>query len=326
MQNFKHIVVGVASTLLCGMVMAQSITIATGESKKGYSKLFNNINAVCGQSVPLQELNTGGGLDNLSEVAGKKAHLGLVQVDVFQAMEKTDDAIGRLKAVMSLNSNLLHIIVSQSGFQANTGKEICDGKEILGKCLGNKKPVFETRIIKTEQDLKGLNIAAVGSAQMMARKLLNDRMKLNVNITDADKDVDAFALLKQGKVQAVLSVAAAPHGFIDKLKQADGVTLANWSSAPSSSYRLVKKNYKNIGVFGVSFLAAPNLLMARPLDPNGDVGLKITKLKTCIKDNLKKLQDGDDFEPSWSDASNLNPPDDIPGWTGTIATSAKSKK
>lgn len=314
----KKIVIG--STLILASLVAssQTLTVATGEPQKGYSKIFANMNAVCGKEAALQELNTTGGLDNLNELASKKAHLGMVQVDVFQAMEKTDDSIGRLKAVMSLNSNLLHIVTNRAGYRVQTG-QTCTGKVMVGKCvLGDWQPTYATKTIEKVEDLKGMTVGAVGSAQVLARRYLNgDALKLGLNIQDIDKDAQAFADLKAGKIQAVLTMAAYPSGPVNNLKQADGFALVNWNRAVSGGvYKTVKKNYKNMAAYGVTFLAAPNIVLARPVDPNGAIGQKITQLRSCLAANLNNLQEGADYEPSWADVTSFNPPDDIPAWSG----------
>jgi TRAP-type uncharacterized transport system substrate-binding protein len=316
----KKLLTCVALSACAFAAVAETLTIATGEPKKGYSKIFADMNNICGKQSSLQEVNTAGGLDNLSELASKKAHLGMVQVDVFQAMEKTDDAIGRLKAVMSLNSNLLHIVVNQAGYAVETGKE-CSGRLLMGKCVtGDWRPVVTNKIIEKIDDLKGANVAAVGSAQVLARRYLNgEGLKLGLNIIDTEKDAQAFADLKAGKVQAVLTMAAYPSGPINGLKQADGFTLVNWTRPATGVYKTAKKNYKNVGAFGVTFLASPNLLMVRPIDPNGEVGKQITRLKSCLTTNLRTLQEGADFEPSWAEATNLAAPDDIAAWSGVAA-------
>jgi len=301
---------------------AESLVMATGAAKKGYSKIFKNINDVCNTTVPLTELNTTGGVDNVGELAAKRAHLGLVQVDVFQSMTTTDDAIARLKAVMLLNSNMLHIVVNSAGYQTQTG-ERCTGREAFGKCItGEKVPVMQTTVISKVEQLKGLPVAAVGSAQVLARRYFNTKLSYGLNILDVEKDADAFAKLKSGEVRAVLTMAAYPHGPIEALKASDGLTLLNSDLQPSGVYKVAKKNYKNLGVYGYQFLTAPNLLVARPVDPNGEIGQKITSLKTCIADNLSKLQEGSEYEPSWSDAATLAVPDDLPSWSG-VGTSKK---
>jgi len=322
MKNLKKIALGTLLLASVCVASAQSLTVATGEAKKGFSKLFANINDVCGTTVPLKELNTNGGLENVGELANKNAVLGLVPVDIYQTMEKTDDAIGRLKAVMSLNSNLLHVVVSSAGYQYQEGR-VCDGKELFGKCTGDWKPVVKTKVITTMEDLKGRKVAAVGSAQVLARSYFNKKLGYGMDVRDVDPDAKAFELLKKGEVDAVLTMAAYPAGGVSALKQDSGLTLVDFNLPASGVYKVTSKNYKNLGVYGRKFLAVPNLLMARPVDPNGETGQQITRLKACISSNLKKMQDETGFEPSWSDVTTTAVPDEVPTWTGVLPKTKK---
>jgi TRAP-type uncharacterized transport system substrate-binding protein len=306
------------------VAQAQSLAFASGEAKKGYSKVFSNINEVCNASVPLKEVNTNGGLDNLTTLVDKGATVGISQIDTWQSLSGGDEAIGRLKGVVSLNYNLMHIVVQQTGY--NAGRQ-CSGKEVLGKCVtGDWQPVM--KVIEKDTDLKGLSVAAVGSAQVLARTYLNKKLSLGLDVKDVDAaggksgDARAIEMLKAGQVQAVITMAAYPSGPIGALKQSDGLSLANFTQQVGGGYRVVKKNYKGLGAFNVPFLAVPNILWSRPVDPNGETGQQVTALKTCLVKNLKHLQDGEGFEPSWADAT-LALPDDIPAWSGT--TNPKKK-
>ena len=328
----SRIIAGIVLLLvLCSNSFAQSLAFASGEKGKGYSKIFANVNDVCNASVPLKEFNTGGGLDNLTVLADKGATVGLSQIDTWQSLSNNgDEAIGRLKGVISLNSNLLHIIVQQAGFQKQTGTQ-CSVPEVFGKCAGTRTPVFQAVVITKDTDLKGLTVAAVGSAQLLARTYLSKKLELELDVKDVDaaggKSGDALAIemLKTGKVQAVITMAAYPSGPVSAIKQADGLSLANFTKQVSGGYKVVKKNYKGMGAFNVPFLAVPNILWARPVDPNGPIGQQISGLKACITANLKRFQDEDGFEPSWADAT-LVLPDDIPAWTGKAPTQASSLK
>jgi hypothetical protein len=300
----------------------QSLTCATGAPKKGYANIYRDINMVCGEKVPLEELNTTGGPDNLNELSNKGAHIGIVGLDVFKGSKNEDDAVPLLKGVMPLGNSFLHILVLRAGY--NTGAERrCSGIVVAGKCVGGDWDPIQTKVIKTENDLKGLTVAAVGSAQMVARKLLNSTMKMNLNILEMANDEDARAELKAGKVQAVLSYTTYPSGPILALKQSDGFILARWESEVSGEYKTVKKNYRNIGSHGVTFLTSQIFLMARPVDPNGDMGQKITRLRACIIANLPKLKDGSEFGPNWVDVVDLSVPAPMSEWSGNLRT-AKS--
>ena len=57
------------------------LKIATGPAGKGYSKVFADIKKACGNAVPVCEVTTTGGLDNLNALSTKDADVGIAQVD-----------------------------------------------------------------------------------------------------------------------------------------------------------------------------------------------------------------------------------------------------
>ena len=93
------------------------LRIATGKPGKGFSKVFADIRNVCGATVPMVEIETEGGLQNLTALAANKADLGFVQVDTFAAMQDSDASIANLQTVMPMNTNLLHVIARSSGYE-----------------------------------------------------------------------------------------------------------------------------------------------------------------------------------------------------------------
>lgn len=300
--------------------MADPLIFATGQAKKGYSKVYANVNAVCGSHVPMKERVTDGGLANLTDLASKEATVGIASYGVFMSMSGTDDTIARLKGVVQLNSQLVHIIVNENGYV--TGRT-CSGKVVLGKCWGSW--VNQTKVINKVEDLNGITMGAVGSGSVVGRTLFK-KLNINVAIRDIDKDNEALAALARGEIAAVMTTAAYPAGPVSAIKQGSGFKLLSWNLPAPTGYKLVKKNYKNMGAFGVAFLAEPNILFARPVDPNGDIGNKITALQTCIKNNFRRFKDGDGFEQSWNDSMTTNVPDDIAPWNGGTVRSGKKQK
>ena len=81
-----------------------ALRIASGKKGKGYSKLFADIRSVCGAQVMLTEVETEGGLQNLTTLAANQADLGFVQLDTLQDLKGSDEAIGALLAVTVLGS------------------------------------------------------------------------------------------------------------------------------------------------------------------------------------------------------------------------------
>jgi TRAP-type uncharacterized transport system substrate-binding protein len=274
-------------------VPANALRIATGKAGKGYSKLFADINAVCGTKVALTEVETEGGLQNLTTLAANQADLGFVQLDTLQDMKVSDEAISALQAVLPLNMNLLHIIGKADGYNFKTEKKYG------GLVGGSNVNVPVTKF----SDLKGLPVAVVGSARALGR-VLDRRHAMGVTFVDVETDEQGLAKLKSGEVAALMSSGGWPSGPVQKLKRDSGLRLVQFDAAVQAPYQLVKKNYENLDAFNHAFLAAPNLLVTRPFSPTGAMGRNVGALQSCIQKNLVNLQEGK-FEPAWPEVKNV---------------------
>ena len=275
------------------------LRIATGKKGKGYSKLFADIRAVCGAQVAITEVETEGGLQNLTRLAANQADLGFVQLDTLQDMKGSDESISALLAVMPLNANLLHAIARSDGYRY-------EGAKRLGGLVAG-----ETITVQAEKlsDLKGLPVAVVGSARALGR-VLDRRHVLNLRFVDVETDEQALAMLSKGEVAGMLSTSGWPSGPIQKLKRDSNIRLLAYDLPVQAPYQLVRKNYENLDTFNHSFLAAPNLLVTRPFGATGASGKAVVALQNCIQKNLKTLQEGR-FEPAWMEVKRTT---DSLGW------------
>jgi TRAP-type uncharacterized transport system substrate-binding protein len=280
-------------------VPSNALRIATGKKGKGYSRLFANINAVCGDKVALTEVETEGGLQNLTTLAANQADAGFAQLDTLQDMKSSDDGIGALQAVLPLNMNLLHIVGRAEGYRYR-------GERKLGGLLGGD---MVTVAADKFSDLKGLPVAVVGSARALGR-VLDRRNAMGFVFVDVETDEQGLAKLNAGQVAAMLSTSGWPSGPLQKLKRDSGIRLIQFDMAVQPPYQLVKKNYENLDTFNHAFLAAPNLLVTRPFSVTGTNGRAVSALQTCIQKNLINLQEGQ-FEPAWREVKNLS---DTFGW------------
>lgn len=281
----------------------EGLKVATGPVGKGYSKLFGDIQRVAPNAVQLCEVNTEGGLDNLTTLSIKKADVGIVPLDALKQMAAGDDNIKNLQVVATLNSNYLHIIAAANGVTFK------GAKKMMGLVEGDSKVVRITSLAQ----LRNQPVALVGSAQLMVRQL-DKLMGLNMRYIDVPKDDIAFQMVQAGKVMAAFSVAGWPHGAINNLKQNSGLTLIPFDVTINGPYSVRPFSYKNLGVYNVNALSVQNVLVSRPF-----VGSKVNeviKLKGVIAQSLPDLKDGD-FEPGWNEIKTL---DGNVDWEHKLAT------
>jgi len=272
-----------APTVPAGM----QLRIATGKAGKGFSRVFADIRGICGSVVPLVEVDTEGGLQNLTVLAANKADLGFVQVDTFNAMRDSDTSIGALQALMPMNTNLLHVVARSSGFERPPSG-------VIDRLSGSK-----TVVVGGIGDLKNLPVAVVGSARALGREL--DRTHaLGLQFVDVATDEEGLGLLKRGTVAALFSTSGWPSGPVQALKRSDGLYLVRFDLKVQQPYQIVTRNYENLDAFKLPFLGVQNLLMTRPFTPDGAYGRAVAALGDCMKKNLVTLREGP-YEPSWQE-------------------------
>ena len=276
---------------------ANALRVATGPKGKGYSRLFADIQTVCGQRVPLTEVNTTGGLQNLTALAANQADLGMAQLDTLQELRGSDDSIASLQAVMPLNMNLLHVVAPVDGYNhSSLLKRVSSG--------------FKNRELIKVSDLRGFPVAVVGSARTLGR-VLDRRHGMIWEFVDVETDDQALDKIRKGEVAAMLSTSGWPNGPVFKLKRNAGMRLLSFDYPVQPPYQIVRKNYENLDTFNHDFLASPNLLMTRPFSSGGPHAKAVAALQACLDQNLTRLQDGA-FEPTWRDVRTAG---DTFGWT-----------
>lgn len=300
LKTVHTLTLAVLTLLLAGQTLAQTtptLRIATGKAGKGFSRVFADIKSVCGQKVSLSEVETEGGLQNLTVLAANKADLGFVQIDTIQSLQDSDPSIAALQSVMLMNSNLLHIVARTGGYRV-------PAVGLVDTLLGPMKN--RTVVVARFDDLKGLPVAVVGSARALGREM--DRVyQLKLQFVDVSTDEDGLARLKRGEVAALFSTSGWPSGPIQALKRSEGLHLVRFEHKPQDPYQVVARNYDNLDSFRHPFLSVPNALMTRPFTLDGNHGKAVAALRDCIRSNLTQLREGA-YEPMWSEVR----PDAVP--------------
>ena len=266
------------------------VKVATGPKGKGYSTLFADLNKLVGKSVPLCEVNTAGGLDNLNALSTKEADIGFVQIDTWMDMKNGDENIAALQYVMPMNNNYLHVVTLASGFTQTTAK----------KFFGKDEKLV---VINSFADLRGQRVALVGSAQLLGRKL-DKQLGYNMQFVDVKTDGEAFDLVKKAQVAAAFTVSGWPSGTVKQLQQADGLTLVPFNAPIGEPYKVKPLNYKNIAVYNNNSLAIPNVLVTRPF--TGARQANVAKIQAGIISNLTELKEGN-FQPAWNEVNPNTP-------------------
>jgi TRAP-type uncharacterized transport system substrate-binding protein len=285
-----------------------ALRIATGPAGKVYERAFSDMRAVCGAEVPLCQVPSEGGLQNLSLLAANQADLALVQLDTLETMMRSgDEGIASLQALLPLHANLLHIVALASG-------TLVDVTYVMGVAVPH---TGHTVVIRKFSELRGLRVAAVGSAQLVAR-MLDRQTGFGLAIEDVNTDDQAVAKLRSGAVQAIFTLGGWPTPLIARLRSDAGLMLAEFDMNPQPPYRIAKRSYQNLAQYNVSFLSVPNLLVTRPFKPTGAYGRRVADLQRCLVQHLDELQEGN-YSPMWKEIKDASDTLGVPPFSASSA-------
>lgn len=273
----------------------EGVKVATGPKGKGYSNLYADMTKVV--KVPMCEVNTSGGLDNLNALSTKEADIGFVQVDTWMDMKNGDENVAQLQYLLPLNNNYLHVVTLASGYTV-------EGQKKFGLLKGDNRLV----VINRFSDLRGQRVAVVGSAQLMGRRL-DKMLGYNMQFIDAKTDQEAFDMVKRAQVAAAFTVSGWPSGTVKQLNQSSGLTLVPFDAPISEPYKVKPLNYKNIAVYNNNTLAVQNVLVTRPF--TGQRLTNVSNIQAGITKNLTELKEGN-YQPGWNE---VNANTVVPGMT-----------
>lgn len=265
-----------------------ALRIGSGPTGKVYELIVRDIQAVCGAEVPVESVQSIGGIPNLMMLSASQAELGIVQLDTLRAVARDgDENIKSLQAIMPLHMNLLHVLTLKQGSREGM----------------DKIPLFgSAKVIRKFSDLKDATIAVVGSTQLLGQTLnasLNYGMKLLV----ADSDDHAIRMLRENQAQAIFTDGGWPLPSVTRHAQESGLALVEYDPPVVAPFTAVKRSYPNLGALNYTFLGSPNLLVTRPFRATGDIGKRVAALQNCLLKNLDELKEGR-YHAAWKDIKN----------------------
>jgi TRAP-type uncharacterized transport system substrate-binding protein len=227
-----------------------------------------------------------GGADNIQALVERKIDAGIVQADVLSYMMIKEPMVAKkIRSLVALHSNYLHVLVLKNGY-----------KEDLGKFKFKKQVV-----IRSIRDLDGRKVAAFGSAPITVKNI-NERLGLNLRIVDVNSKEEGLAMLNKGEVAAFVAMGGKPISWVDK-EVGSNITLAVVESADieklKSPYSAGQLTYKKLGVLGYSTVAVRNELLV--WDFTGQRAQQLLQVRKFLKDNLNDIKDSRGAHPAWQD-------------------------
>jgi TRAP-type uncharacterized transport system substrate-binding protein len=284
------------------------LRIATGPKTGVYTLLANDIQKVCSNVTSLCQVPSTGGLQNLMALSASEADIGFAQLDVLQKMgQGGEQNIAALQAIMPMHANLLHVLTKSGGSKVDVNPYVPFSGSI--------------KTFAKFSDLKGAQVALVGSAQLLGATL-EKQTGYDMRFVAADTDDQAVAQLLAGHVQAVFTTGGWPYPAVSRHVTGSGIMLADYDLSVQAPFAIVKRNYVKLNAFNMHFLAAPNLLVTRPFRPNGEKGKLVSALQSCITSHLDELQEGA-YHAVWKEIKSPLDTLGVPRWDGPKVRTAQ---
>jgi TRAP-type uncharacterized transport system substrate-binding protein len=227
-----------------------------------------------------------GGADNVQALVERKIDAGIVQADVLSYMMIKEPMVAKkIRSLVALHSNYLHIFVLKNGYLEDRGT------------FKRKQKI----VISNMRDLAGRKVAAFGSAPITAKNI-NEKLGLKMRLVEVGTKEEGLAMLNKGEVAAFFALGGKPIPWVDK--EVDGnITLANVDPADieklKSQYYPGQLTYKKLGVLGLSTVAVRNELLV--WDFTGQRAQQLLQVRKFFKDNLNDIKDSRGAHPAWQD-------------------------
>ena len=276
------------------------IIFSTGVKNNTYSQAMQPLIQIVPDLI-CERTDSSGGKQNVEFLLGLggDAEAALVPTDVIEYMSRTNPEVKKLRSIISLWGNALHIIVSVNGYTTKRYGMI------------NSKPIY----IQELRDLRGLKVAVFGSPVVSAR-MIDERLKLNLtDFIEVTTVADGLKKLDEGEVQAFMTMGGYPIKYVEDLDPKK-YTLANVDPASITAlgapYYATKINYPKIGANGFNAITSKNEVVVRPYKTQKWID-KYNALYKAFKDNLQDLQEMRGAHSAWK-LINIDEMDSLSGF------------
>jgi hypothetical protein len=181
----------------------------------------------------------------------------------------------------------------------------------------------EVKVFSKLSELRKMKVAVAGSA-VLSGQTLDAQLAYGMSFVEAANDDEALALLRADKVQAAFLTGGWPYRSVAKQTANSDLLLAVSDVSVPPPSTIVKRDYPNLGAYGLPFIAAPNLLLTRPFKAGGDKNRHVETLRRCIKSHMDELQEGD-YSPAWQEIKDASDTMGVPIFRGLEPAKAVAK-
>lgn len=217
----------------------EKFTIAGGagiKQKSVYSDMLGTIATACTtDEMPVEEVVTSGGAENLRLIKGNKVKAAIIPSDLLEAARfENASSVANIQTLFTLHMEAEHLIV-----RADTKKE---GGISIGalKNIGGDSVNFNN-----PEDLKERQVGAVGGSAITAR-VISDMLRYKWQVTDVPSTNELIEKLAKGELDAILISAGLQSEAVKAIKGNFKLLPLRGNSDTARIYKAVKVEYPNL--------------------------------------------------------------------------------
>ena len=263
---------------------AQALKVSTGGSGGTYSRMFKELGAACSTQLQLVEVNSSGSTQNIDRLIGNEVNGAFVQTDVLHYRGRTED-LSNVKTLVALHPEGVHVVA------------LATQKEKTGGTMGFGGKLVQ---LNTINDLNGKVVAAAGGSFITAQ-VIRLQTEIGFQVAEMKSAEDALAAVANGTAAAAILVGGAPLGQVAgldrnfKLLSFPEATVAKLKNV----YRPAVLNYSKMGAAGIASVSTDALFVTREYK-TAKFTAGLSKLRSCINENVGELSETTGMHPAWS--------------------------
>lgn len=252
------------------MAQSQPLTVSTGVESGTYHRFFNEITQVC-SNPPLVARPSKGSRENIDNLLGNIANLGIVQSDVLFARKiiDNDQEVDNIKTLMVLYPEEVHFITKSNNQYIHKFSD-----------LGNKK------------------VAAWGGSVITGWVVFARSGVRPIQFRDVPGPNEAMAMLDKGEIDAILAVGGQPLGWLRN-------ATAPYKLVPFDRFEQVKDvydaavlSYSNLNQSGIKTITTQAILVTMNYRTKDKIAA-VTALRQCITEKLEEIRETTGTHPKW---------------------------
>lgn len=255
-----------------------------------YSHMIGTIGQTCSTAeMQIKEKTTTGSDENVKLITNNQVDGAIIQNDFLAAAKmQNPKSVANVRTVFALHPEEVHFIA-----RADVKTE--GGVTIGGFNLGGDKIQFNQL-----DDLRDRAVGAVGGS-LRTGQIISEYLKLGLKMTSYASTTAMLTDLLSKKIDAILIVSGAPSAAVEALDSRYKMLSVRGNQDIANVYAATKVQYSKLNNGNAVDTVATQALLVSRVFRSPEMQVSLAKLRTCLTENLVRIQDARGSHPKWQD-------------------------